>query len=53
MWRLGRVRAGDWLGPSGLCAALEGLVNRTQPGGLRCRVAASVGGGAPTLCIPR
>ena len=48
-----RVRPGDWLGPSGLCHTLGMLVNATQPGGLRCCVVASVGGGAPVLCVPR
>jgi hypothetical protein len=48
-----RVKAGDWLGPSGLCNTLEALVNRVQPGGLHCRVVATSGGGAPVLCISK
>ena len=48
-----RVRAGNWLGPSGLCNTVEAIVNHVQPGGLRCKVVASSGGGAPVMCAPR
>ena len=50
---LRRVRAGNWLGPSGLCNTLEAIVNHVQPAGLQCRVVASSGGGAPVLCTSR
>lgn len=48
-----RVKAGNWLGPSGLCHTVEALVNRVQPGGLQCKVVATSGGGAPVLCTSR
>lgn len=48
-----RVKAGNWLGPSGLCSTLADMVNRVQPGGLQCRVVATSGGGAPVLCTSR
>ncbi|EIE27123.1 peptidase C54 [Coccomyxa subellipsoidea C-169] len=47
------VKAGDWLGPSGLCHTLADMVNKVQPGGLQCRVVATFGGGAPVLCTSR
>ncbi|CAL8470403.1 g9945 [Coccomyxa elongata] len=47
------VKAGDWLGPSGLCSTLADMVNKVQPGGLQCRVVATSGGGAPVLCTSR
>lgn len=48
-----RVKAGDWLGPSGLCSTLADMVNKVQPGGLHCRVIATSGGGAPVLSTSR
>ena len=48
-----RVKAGSWLGPSGLCNTLEAVVNHVQPAGLQCKVVASSGGGAPVICTPR
>ena len=44
-----RVVPGHWLGPSTLCHTLEALCRRRAPAGLRVRVVASAGGGAPVL----
>ncbi|KAK9830586.1 hypothetical protein WJX81_001612 [Elliptochloris bilobata] len=43
------VVPGHWLGPSTLCHTLEALCRRRRPAGLRMRVVASAGGGAPVL----
>ena len=40
---------GHWLGPSTLCHTLEALCRRRRPAGLRVRVVATAGGGAPVL----
>ncbi len=52
-----RVVPGHWLGPSTLCHTLEALCRQRRPGGLRVRVVATAGGGAPVLatseCGPR
>ena len=37
-----RVKAGSWLGPSGLCNMLETIVNHVQPARPLCRVVASL-----------
>jgi len=52
-----RVVPGHWLGPSTLCHTLEALCRQRRPAGLRVRVVATAGGGAPVLatseCGPR
>lgn len=51
-----RVVPGHWLGPSTLCHTLQALCRERRPAGLRVRVVASAGGGAPVLatseCAP-
>lgn len=44
-----RVVPGHWLGPSTLCHTLEALCREHRPAGLRVRVVATAGGGAPVL----